>query len=616
MTTWRLLRSAPTWIWPALVACVILFLPELGLPYAATLQVELACILALVVSGLNLSLGYAGELALGQAAMYAAGAYTAGILSQHGHTDLLLQLAASGAVALLVGLITGIPGLRLNNWSLAMTSFFLVLLIPDVLQIFSSTTGGTNGLSGIQAPTLLGAALSSRDLYTAVVITAVLWFAVLRNIVTSRHGVAFQVLKQSPVLATSQGIAVFRMKLLAYALGAIPAGLAGALFANLEQYISPDAFDFTLATSVLAASILGGSASVYGAAIGAAIMQFGPNESTAFRQYSLIFYGVFLVAGGVLLRGGIARLARDLVQRLDRAVHVAATPAPGVRPPPADMTPLAGAELAVRGASKYFGGNQALRDVTLAAEPGKVTALIGPNGSGKTTLLNMICGFYRTDQGEISLGADRLDRLPPHRIARAGVARTFQTPNLPAGITVTEAVSSGRYTTAPASVWAAILRTPKYRRVRRADAAEVDRVLELTGLAYLRDTQAAALPLGMRRLLELARALIAKPRVLLLDETASGLDEDEVDRIAVLLARIRDAGATIILVEHNFRLVLELADHIAVLAHGEVIAEGPPAEIEQNPRVLSEYLGSGPGSKELTIVEEMASFSRDAGEDQ
>jgi branched-chain amino acid transport system permease protein len=280
------------------------------------------------------------------------------------------------------------------------------------------------------------------------------------------------------------------------------------------------------------------------------------------------------------------------------------------------MTPLAGAELAVRGASKYFGGNQALRDVTLAAEPGKVTALIGPNGSGKTTLLNMICGFYRTDQGEISLGADRLDRLPPHRIARAGVARTFQTPNLPAGITVTEAVSSGRYTTAPASVWAAILRTPKYRRVRRADAAEVDRVLELTGLAYLRDTQAAALPLGMRRLLELARALIAKPRVLLLDETASGLDEDEVDRIAVLLARIRDAGATIILVEHNFRLVLELADHIAVLAHGEVIAEGPPAEIEQNPRVLSEYLGSGPGSKELTIVEEMASFSRDAGEDQ
>jgi branched-chain amino acid transport system permease protein len=615
MKTWRVLRSAPTWIWPALTACVILFLPQLGLPYAATLQVELAAILALVVSGLNLSLGYAGELALGQAAMYAAGAYTAGILSEHGHTDLLLQLAVSGAVALLVGVITGIPGLRLNNWSLAMTSFFLVLLIPDLLQIFSSQTGGTNGLSGIQAVTLFGSPLSSGGLYKAIVVVAIVWFAVLRNIVTSRHGIAFQVLKQSPVLATSQGIAVFRMKLVAYALGAIPAGVAGVLFANLEQFISPDAFSFTLATSVLAASILGGSASVYGAAIGAAIMQFGPNESTAFQQYSLVFYGLFLVVGGVLLRGGIARLGRDLVRRLDRVAGVVAPPPPGAAQSQ-EVTSLSGEVLAVRGVSKNFGGNQALRDVSLVAEPGKVTALIGPNGSGKTTLLNIVCGFYRTDQGEISLGTDRLDQLPPHRVARAGVARTFQTPNLPAGITVAEAVSSGRYTTSPASMWSAILRTPKYRRVRRADAAEAERVLELAGLAHLRDTQAASLPLGMRRLLELARALIAKPRVLLLDETASGLDEDEVDRIAVLLARIRDAGATVILVEHNFRLVLELADHIAVLAHGEVIAAGPSAEIEQDPRVLTEYLGTSPGSKELTIADEMASFTSDRGEDQ
>jgi branched-chain amino acid transport system permease protein len=621
MKTWRVLRLAPTWTWPALSALIILFLPQLGLPYAATLQVELAAILALVVSGLNLSLGYAGELALGQAAMYAAGAYAAGILSEHGQTDLLLQLAVSGAVALLVGVVTGIPGLRLNSWSLAMTSFFLVLIIPNLLQIFSSQTGGTNGLSGIQAATLFGTTLSSGDLYKVIAVVAIIWFALMRNIVTSRHGVAFQVLKQSPVLATSQGISVFRMKLAAYALGAIPAGLAGALFANLEQYISPDAFNFTLATSVLAASILGGSASVYGAAIGAAIMQWGPNNSTAFQQYSLIFYGAFLIIGGVLLRGGIARLGRDLMRRLDRVAGVGTARAPASGQS-AELTPLAGALLAVHGVSKLFGGNQALKDVNLVAEPGKVTAIIGPNGSGKTTLLNMVCGFYRTDQGEITLGADRLDQLPPHRRARAGISRTFQTPNLPAGITVAEAVSSGRYMTSRASLWSAILRTPGYRKVRKGDVTEADRVLELAGLAHLSDTQAAALPLGMRRLLELARALIAKPRVLLLDETASGLDEDEVDRIALLLAQIRDAGATVILVEHNFRLVLELADHIVVLAHGEVIAEGPPAEIERNPRVLSEYLGTSDGAKELTIAEELASvagdpsLAGDRGEDQ
>jgi branched-chain amino acid transport system permease protein len=618
MKIWRSLRAAPSWVWPALVAVLVLLLPYLGLGYSATRQVELSCILALLVSGLNLSFGYAGQLALGQAAMYAAGAYTAGIMSVHGQTDLLEDLAVSGVVALLVGLLTGIPGLRLNSWSLAMTSFFLVLLIPDLLQIFSGPTGGSNGLSGLQAVTLLGQPLSSNGYYLAIVITTVAWFAIMRNIVVSRHGVAFQVLKQSDVLASSMGISPYRMKLVAYALGGLPAGLAGALFANLDQYISPGSFDFTLATTILAGTILGDSASVYGAAIGAAIMQIGPNESTAFQQYALVFYGAFLIVGGVLLSGGIARLGRNLVRRLDRA---AAGPAAahkretaGGAPP--EVPRLPGGMLAIRGVSKNFGGNQALSDVSLSAAPGKVTAVIGPNGSGKTTLLNMVCGFYRTDSGEISLDEDKLNHLAPHRIALAGVARTFQTPNLPAGITVAEAVSSGRYAKARASMWSAVFRTPKYRRVRRADAAQAGQVLELVGLSGSRDTEATALPLGRRRLLELAKALIASPRVLLLDEIASGLDEDEVNRIAGLLARFRDAGATVVLVEHNFRLVLEVADHIAVLAHGQVIAEGPPTLIEQDPRVLSEYLGITDASSTMTIAGEVAAITAERGEER
>jgi branched-chain amino acid transport system permease protein len=620
MKMWRSLRAAPSWVWPALVAIVILALPYLNLSYSATRQIELSCILALLVSGLNLSFGYAGQLALGQAAMYAAGAYTAGIMSVHGQTDLLLQLVASGVVALLVGLLTGIPGLRLNSWSLAMTSFFLVLLVPDLLQIFSGPTGGSNGLSGLGAVTLFGQPLSSNGYYLAIVITTVAWFVFMRNIVTSRHGIAFQVLKQSDVLASSVGISPYRMKLVAYALGGIPAGLAGALFANLDQYISPGSFDFTLATTILAGSILGGSASIYGAAIGAAIMQIGPNESTAFQQYALVFYGAFLIVGGVLLNGGIARLGRNLIRRLDRAAAAAGPGASRAREPgaspPQEVPHLSGGTLAIRGVSKNFGGNQALSDVSLSAAPGQVTALIGPNGSGKTTLLNMVCGFYRTDSGEISLGEDRLNHLAPHRIALAGVARTFQTPNLPAGITVAEAVSSGRYAQARASMWSAVFRTPKYRRVRRADAAQAEQVLELVGLSDVRDTEATALPLGRRRLLELAKALIASPRVLLLDEIASGLDEDEVDRIAVLLGRFRDAGATVVLVEHNFRLVLEVADHIAVLAHGQVIAEGPPALIEQDPRVLSEYLGVTEASSQLTIAGEVAAITAERGEDR
>ena len=590
---WRGVRAVPGWVFALAAVGVVLLLPVTGLGFAGSRQIQLACVLALLVSGLNLSLGYAGQLALGQAAMYAAGAYTAGLMSVSGVTDILVHLLSAGVVALLVGLLTGVPGLRLGSWSLAMTSFFLVLLLPDVIAIFGDATGGRNGLSGIAGPTLLGTRLDDDSYYVVIVLVAAGWFAVMRNIVVSRHGIAFRVLKQSPVLASSMGISVFRMKLLGYALGAIPAGLAGALFANLDLYIAPEAFGFTLATSVLAASILGGSTSVYGAAIGAAIMQLGPNQSTAFQQYALVAYGAFLILGGVLLSGGLATLFRGLVARWDRAAGL-------IRPPDPDpdaaerVTDLDGATLEVADLAKAFGGNKALRGASLTARPGRVTALIGPNGSGKTTMLNMICGFYRTDSGAITLDGAPVQGMAAHRVARAGVARTFQTPNIPTGITVAEAVAAGRYTGQRASMADAVIRSPRFRRVRAADAAEVRRVLALVGMERLAHVEATSLPLGMRRLLEVARAMVARPRVLLLDEAASGLDEDEVDRLAATVRRIRDAGGTVVLVEHNFRLVLALADEIVVLAQGEVIARGTPAEIEHDPRVLGEYLGVRP----------------------
>ena len=590
MTWWTRLRSMPLWILPLAIGVILLFLPALGVPFAIERQIQLTLILALVVSGLNLSLGFAGELALGQAAMYAAGAYTAGLMSVAGISDILLQLVAAAAAALAVGVITGIPGLRLGGWSLAMTSFFLVLLLPDVLSIFKQFTGGHNGLSGIVPPTLFGFKLSSDAYYVVIGIVVILWFAVLRNIIVSRHGTAFRVLKRSPVLASSLGISVFRMKLLAYALGAVPAGLAGALFANLDLYISPHSFGFGFATTVLAASILGGSASIYGAIVGAAILQFALNSSREFQEYSLIFTGAFLIVGGVLLTGGLAGLFRSVVRRLDARAAAAAPPA-AVEQVEVDLQGFAGQRLEITDVEKSFGGNRALRSVSFTAEPGKVTALIGPNGSGKTTLLNMVCGFYKTDSGTITLDGKPLHGSSPAEVARAGVARTFQTPNIPEGISVFEVVASGRYTSSRASLLSAVLRLPSYRRTRKGDVVEAERVLQLVGLADLRDAEAVSLPLGQRRMLEVARSLISRPGVLLLDEVASGLDEHEVERLSEVIRKVANAGGTVVLVEHNFQLVLALADTIVALAHGEVMAQGTPDEIATNARVLGEYLG-------------------------
>lgn len=587
---WLRLRAVPGWIWPLACGLILLLLPTLGMNYGVTRQIELTLILALIVVGLNLSLGYAGELAMGQTAMYAAGAYAAGLSNKAGVTDIWLQILIGAGAALAIGLISGIPGLRLGSWSLAMTSFFLILIVPDILSIFKTETGGRNGLAGITPATSFGQMIDGQSYYLIIVGVTIVVFAMMRNLILSEHGTALRVLKQSPVLASAMGISVFRAKLTAYAIGALPAGVAGALFANLDLFISPEAFAFSFAMTVLAASIFGGSASIYGALIGATVLQFGMNQSTNFQQYGLIISGAFLLIGGVAFTGGLSGLVRKLVRKADIAAtqkqRIAVEEAAA-----AEVEPLQGARLRTAGVSKAFGGNQALLEVSIDAEPGQITAIIGPNGSGKTTLLNMISGFYRTDAGTISLDDKEIQGLPSYQVARAGVSRTFQTPNVPEKLTVLEAVEAGRYAAGRAGVLQSVLRLPSYWRERRADRHEAERALSLVGLSGHRDELADSLPLGNRRLLEVARSLVSSPKVLLLDEVASGLDEDELEVLERLVMRLRDAGMTVILVEHNFQLVLRVADDIYVLAQGAVMAHGTSAEVESNPRVMEEYLG-------------------------
>lgn len=581
----------------AAFAVLVAFLPWMGLNAYWVREVILVVILALVVSGLNTSLGYAGELAVSQVALYAVGAYVAGYLAVHrGVSDIGLCLLAAIAAVVLVGLVSGIPGLRLGGWSLAMVSFFLVLIIPNVLDLLKRQTGGAEGLPGIPGATFGGLHLYGRDFYVFVVIVAAVWFAVLRNLIRSPHGDAFLVLKQSPILASSMGISVYRLKLFAYVVGAIPAGVAGVIFGFLSQYISPSSFSLSFAFTILTASIVGGSQSVYGAIFGAAVLQIGAVRIQSFQDWSLIVYGAFLVLAGVLFSEGAAGLLRVATHRLPPGLRLAFSPR-GPRPELTatewtELPALEGRRLRVEGATKTFGGVRALEEVTIDAEPGQVTALIGPNGSGKTTLLNLICGFYRPDGGQVRLGDRRVDTLNPHRTARAGVARTFQTPLTPRGMTTRGFVAAGAYVTRRASIASAILRLPGFRRRVAEIESEARGILSLLGIGDLADSDVDALPLGTRRLAEVARCLTAEPGVFLFDEVGSGLDEGDLGRLEAAIGMIRRAGGTVVLVEHNFPLVLKLADRIHVLSKGALLASGTPAEIQGNARVLEEYTGA------------------------
>jgi branched-chain amino acid transport system permease protein len=585
-------RARPLLLTGAIV--VVALGPTLGLNPFWTRQVVLIAILSLIVSGLNLTFGYAGELALGQPALYATGAYLTGYLAKNVVNDIGLLVIASCVAALVVGVITGAPGVRLGGWMLAISSFFLVLLIPDIVNLIGDPIGEFEGLSGIPLPELFGTELTKESFYVFVVVATGIWFVLLRNLVNSPRGAEFRVLGAGRTLSASLGVSTYALKLKAYAIGAVPAGVAGCLFAYLDGFVSPSSFGLSAAIAILAASVLGGMHSLYGAVLGAALLQLGPLGSTAFEDYALVAYGAFLVVGGVLLPKGLAPLVRRIAGRGLRAVSPTRhTPiAPGL-PVDRELPAVPGRELRVEAVSKNFGGVTALRSVSLSAAPGNITALIGPNGSGKTTLLNLVSGFYPCDAGRVLLDGRDVTRLPAHHRARVGVGRTFQTPIIPADLTVREVVRTGAV---PGEVGtlATMLRLPSYRRRERHAAVRVDQILTALGLERRADDEAASLPLGTRRLVELARVLALGPAVMLLDEVASGLDEDEVHELSVVVRRLRDAGATIVLVEHNFDLIAAVADRVVVLAEGAVLTAGTPAEVAVDEAVRTHYLGAGP----------------------
>lgn len=521
---------------------------------------------ALAGIGLNVLLGLAGEVSLGQGGFVALGAYGVGILTTKAGLNFWAALPLAVLVVAAISAALSIPALRVTGPYLAMVTIAFGFIVESVSIEWRDLTGGSSGLAGISAPfgtggtALLACAFCLAGL--------VLFYRLARSPV----GLAMQAFASAPAAARGVGISPVPVRTAAFVLAAATAGLAGGLQAALTGFIAPSSFPFSQSILLLLVVVIGGAGWSLGPLIGSVIVVLLPEALASLAEYRLLIFGTALLVVLWAAPGGIAGALAQLL----RSQKPVADARPDLDRALAHITGARGS-LAAEGVRIAFGGVVAVAGVDMVASPGRITSVIGPNGAGKTTLLNLMSGFQRPDAGTVRVGKQEVTRFSAHEMAAAGLARTFQTAQPFANLSVLDNVRLGLLRGA----WRG-----------RADSDLARALLALVGYAGSDTTSAATLPHVDRRLVEIARALATSPAVLLLDEPAAGLNEADTAKLGALLQRLARVGLAVVLVEHDMSLVMSISDEIVVLDAGRRIAVGAPAVVRNDPAVKAAYLGA------------------------
>lgn len=547
---------------------------------------------AIAVIGLNMLLGMTGQMSLGQAGFYALGAYGSALTALKLGWPLWLSVPFGVVVASAFGMLVGVFALRTRGLYLAMTTLAVGFVIDILAQRWVGLTGGTMGLMAIPQIDFGDFARGSVWYLYVAGFCLLLVQIVSHYVADSWIGRSMRALRESETFALSVGIRVPRWRSATFAISAAMAGLGGALFAHQSGFIGSDAFTVRLSIALLIAAVIGGLGSRSGPLLGSALLLLIVETIAGLEKYGLIVYGAILLA--VLI--AFPRGAAGAVDWLIASARLRPTGRPdgsggasgAISKSLAES--LKGCELVIDSITKRYAGVLAVDAVSITVRAGTVHGLIGPNGAGKSTLINVIAGLYRADSGRVLLDRRDIGALATPERARLGLARTFQNLQLIEGATVLENVMLGfeprRSVVDDFRAW---WRGQGFEAEERSEALAILRFL---GIESQADKAPGELSYGHRKLVELARAIAQRPRLMLLDEPIAGLNTAEAREIANVVGRLRSLGVTILLVEHNMEFVMSLCDTVSVLDHGELIATGAPHEIQTDARVIDAYLGA------------------------
>ena len=558
---------------------------------------------AIAVTGLNLLLGLSGQMSIGQAGFYALGAYGSALTSLKLGWPVPLSIVFGVLIAAIGGGLVGVFALRTRGLYLAMTTLAVGYILDIVGQRWISLTGGAMGLSGV--PNLdLGFPKMSSTVFFYVTGASLIVVQVLADFINqSRLGRNLRAIRESEVFAASVGVEVSLWKAAIFAFAAALAGLGGAFFAHQSGYVGSDAFSVRLSIALLIATVVGGLGTKTGPLLGTLILLAIVEVIAGIDKYGLLIYGGILLIVLLAFPKGAAGILASLTQRLKggRQHDTQGEPSQNtqalsdaVQKGDAAALPKqqhSRTSLSIQGISKSYSGLKAVDQVSIDVKPNTIHGLIGPNGAGKSTIINMIAGIYRADEGSIHLGDQDLSALDIADRAKLGLARTFQNLQLIEGVSVLDNVLLGiahkHSYVQDFSTWLS------GSELEGDERKEAFAILEFFGLAQFADRLPTQLPYGHRKLIELARAIAQRPKMLLLDEPIAGMNTQEAKAIAQVIIKLRDHGITIVLVEHNMEFVMSVCDTVSVLNFGKLIACGTPAEIQNNPEVIQAYLGTG-----------------------